>query len=160
MSTRNILPNWIEVRRQPLSDEEKEKWFNTDKKVSTSESVWLLTQPFFKGLLHEEMVAVMLDGNNSIRGIAKVASGDRSYIGVSIPRIFQAACACLATAIVLVHNHPSGDPTPSVEDQIVTRKIVEAGSILSIPLVDHLVVTDNRYVSFLDLGLIDSGGNR
>jgi len=56
--------------------------------------------------------------------------------------------------VILVHNHPSGDPTPSPADREVTRQLVEAGRVLGIPIRDHVVVGNGRYCSFLDLGLI------
>jgi DNA repair protein RadC len=59
-----------------------------------------------------------------------------------------------AAAIIAVHNHPSGDPTPSAEDQAITSRLVQAGEILGIKLLDHVVIGDGRYVSFTDEGLL------
>jgi DNA repair protein RadC len=67
--------------------------------------------------------------------------------------IFKEAIARSSAAIILVHNHPSGDPTPSQEDVEVTRRLVEAGRLLGIEVLDHVVVGDNRYVSFKEKGI-------
>jgi DNA repair protein RadC len=68
--------------------------------------------------------------------------------------VFRAAVAEASSAVILVHNHPSGDPTPSSEDRDVTRQLADAGRIIGIPVVDHLIVGDARYVSFVEAGLL------
>jgi DNA repair protein RadC len=66
--------------------------------------------------------------------------------------VFKAAVLANAAAIVLAHNHPSGDPSPSCDDVALTRRLVDAGEILGIAVLDHIIVGDGRYVSFRDLG--------
>ena len=68
--------------------------------------------------------------------------------------VFAPALAESAAAVILVHNHPSGDPTPSPADREVTQQLLEAGRILGIPVRDHVVVGNGRFISFLDRGLI------
>jgi DNA repair protein RadC len=68
--------------------------------------------------------------------------------------IFRQAVRESAAAIVLVHNHPSGDPTPSGEDEAATRQICEAGQIVGIEVVDHVIIGERRYVSFMESGLM------
>ncbi len=68
--------------------------------------------------------------------------------------VFRLAIAEGAAGIVVVHNHPSGDPTPSADDKAVTRQLVEAGKVLDIPVYDHVVIGDGRYVSFAEAGLL------
>lgn len=60
-----------------------------------------------------------------------------------------------AVSILLLHNHPSGDPTPSKDDIILTKRIIETGNLIGIPLVDHIIIGDNRYVSFRESGYMD-----
>lgn len=72
---------------------------------------------------------------------------------VRIAEVFKAAIADNATSIVLAHNHPSGDPTPSPEDVAITRAILQAGKLLDIEVVDHLVITRDRYISLKERGL-------
>lgn len=68
--------------------------------------------------------------------------------------VFRSAIAAGAAGILLVHNHPSGEPTPSPEDRAVTRQLLEAGRLLALPIYDHVIVAGERYVSFAELGLI------
>ena len=68
--------------------------------------------------------------------------------------VFRAAIAEAAAGIIVVHNHPSGDPTPSADDRAVTRQLVEAGRLLDLPVYDHVIVGGDRYVSFAEAGLL------
>ncbi len=68
--------------------------------------------------------------------------------------VFRSAIAAGAAGILLVHNHPSGDPTPSPEDRAVTRQLFEAGRLLDLPVYDHVIVAGSRHVSFVELGLL------
>lgn len=68
--------------------------------------------------------------------------------------VFIAAIASRAAAVILVHNHPSGDPTPSPDDRAVTDQLVAAGRLLDIPVLDHVIVGDGRYTSFAEAGLL------
>jgi DNA repair protein RadC len=68
--------------------------------------------------------------------------------------VFREAIAERAAAVILVHNHPSGDPTPSAEDRVVTEQLVAAGRLLDIPVHDHVIVGRGRYVSFSEAGLL------
>ncbi len=81
------------------------------------------------------------------------------YIGnvntsvIRVSEIFKEAIRENATAIIIVHNHPSGDPTPSPEDVHVTERIIEAGQLLDVEVLDHIVIGDQRYVSLKERGL-------
>ncbi|MFN9213592.1 MAG: JAB domain-containing protein, partial [Gemmatimonadota bacterium] len=68
--------------------------------------------------------------------------------------VFREAIAERAAALILVHNHPSGDPTPSAEDRLVTEQLVAAGRLLGIPVHDHVIIGRGRYVSFAEAGLL------
>jgi DNA repair protein RadC len=68
--------------------------------------------------------------------------------------VFRAMIAANAAAVILAHNHPSGDPTPSPDDRIITEQLVAAGRLLDIPVHDHIILGDGRYVSFVESGLI------
>ena len=68
--------------------------------------------------------------------------------------MFRVAIAFGAAGIIVAHNHPSGDPTPSADDRSITRQLVDAGRLLDIPLYDHLVLGTERYVSFAEAGLL------
>jgi DNA repair protein RadC len=68
--------------------------------------------------------------------------------------VFRAAIAEAAAGIIVVHNHPSGDPTPSTEDRTITRQLAEAGRLLDLPLYDHVVIAGDRFISFAAAGLL------
>jgi DNA repair protein RadC len=68
--------------------------------------------------------------------------------------VFRLAIAFGAAGIIVAHNHPSGDPTPSADDRAITRQLVDAGRLLDIPVYDHLVLGAERYVSFAEAGLL------
>lgn len=105
----------------------------------------------------EHMACLFLNGNHEITGAHIVAIGAQSTIGGIDPRvIFRAAFMACASAVVLGHNHPSGDPSPSAEDLTTTERIVRVGSVLDIPVVDHIIVTRDprRYHSMCDRGIL------
>lgn len=113
-------------------------------------------KPMLRGLDHEEMWVLALDGRNNMRGMRKVAQGGLHGCSVAPRDILRVALADAASSMVLAHNHPSGDPTPSPADIEMTRIVLQAGAIAGIPLVDHVIVAhDGRHCSMLEIGLID-----
>jgi DNA repair protein RadC len=104
---------------------------------------------------HEEMWVVSLDGRSAARSARRVAQGGLHGLSVSARDILRVALLDAASAIVLAHNHPSGDPTPSPEDIAMTRAVAEAAEVVGTPLVDHVIISSTGYRSMLDLGLID-----
>lgn len=104
----------------------------------------------------EYFVCMMLDGKNRITGIHTVSQGSLNQSIVHPRETFKAAILANAAAIVLAHNHPTGDLTPSYEDMEVTRRLKEAGELLGIKVLDHIIVdTENvRCNSFINMGLM------
>jgi DNA repair protein RadC len=100
------------------------------------------------------MWLLALDGQNGLRSMRRIAQGGLHGCCVSARDILRAGLVEAASAIVLVHNHPSRDPTPSPEDVAMTRVVVDAGEVVGLPLVDHVVVAGSRHASMLDLGLL------
>ena len=106
-------------------------------------------------LPHEEMWIACLDAKNYVRGMRRVGQGGVHTCAVLPCDILRTALCEGATAILLVHNHPSNDPVPSGEDLLTTRRVADAGLLLGLPLVDHVIVTPSgAYASMLDLGVI------
>jgi DNA repair protein RadC len=101
----------------------------------------------------EIMVCVLLDTKNKILAIDPIAVGGLDYAMISMREVFKSAIMIGAAGIILAHNHPSGDPTPSPEDVALTRRAVEAGALLEITILDHLILGDNRYTSLKEKGL-------
>jgi len=129
-------------------------------KTTSSAAVAAVVGPRISAEVVEVMYVVGLDGQNKVLFLHEVARGGRSSQCIYPADIFRVACATSATAIVLVHNHPSGDPTPSAEDLAMTGRLVEAGAVLGIHVVDHVIIAPSgRYTSLLDLGVIGTPGD-
>jgi DNA repair protein RadC len=94
----------------------------------------------------EHFAAIFLNGNHHVSGAHVIAVGGQHGIATIEPRtVFRAAIAACASAVILGHNHPSGDPNPSPEDIATTARLMAAGKLLGIPVVDHIIVTrDSR----------------
>lgn len=98
----------------------------------------------------QEMVwCLMLDTKNAFLGERMISMGTVNMSLLSAREIFQAALSCNAVSIALIHNHPSGDPSPSREDLEATRKIADAGEMIGIPLLDHLVIGDGCWTNLI-----------
>jgi DNA repair protein RadC len=106
------------------------------------------------GLLEQENLrTVLMDTKNFVLRVHTVYAGSLNTAVVRVGEIFREAIRANSAAIILAHNHPSGDPTPSPEDVRVTELIVEAGALLDIGVLDHLIIGRNRYVSLKERGL-------
>ena len=100
-----------------------------------------------RGLEHETFHALLLDGKHRLRCRVHVSQGTLTSSLVHPREVFGPALREGAAALIVVHNHPSGDPEPSNEDLAVTRRLIEVGNLLGVPLLDHVVVAEERYVS-------------
>ncbi len=99
------------------------------------------------GLVREEIWVVLLDTRNRVIDIEKVYVGSLNSAFARTAELFKAAIQRNAASVIAIHNHPSGDPEPSPEDIAMTRNLVQSGKLLDIPLLDHLVIAGDRYVS-------------
>ena len=104
-------------------------------------------------LEQEHMRVLLLDTRNRVLAVPTVYQGSLNTSVVRVSEIFRDAIRQNAAAIIVVHNHPSGDPTPSSEDVAVTRSIIIAGKLLDIEVLDHLVIGNQRFVSLKERGL-------
>lgn len=102
----------------------------------------------------EHFLVVLLNTKHHVLGVETVSVGGLSSSVVHPRDIFKSPVRRNAAAVILAHNHPSGDPTPSREDIDVTKRLAEAGKLLGIEVLDHIVVGDNRYVSFREKSLL------
>ena len=106
-----------------------------------------VAREFTKDAPREMFVVLCLDARNALMGAELIAIGTASNVSVHMREVFRVAIHVGATAIVVAHNHPSGDPFPSDDDCVITRRISMSGFLLGIPLLDHVVVTNNKYRS-------------
>ena len=121
--------------------------------VIRSEDLTPILRDYFAHHDREEMLAVLLDAKHKIIAFHTVAIGSASLAIVHPRETFKAAIVGQASALILAHNHPSGDPTPSQEDRQLTRRLKDCGALLGIPILDHLIIGDDgRYTSFADRG--------
>ena len=109
---------------------------------------------FLKEKAHEECWVACLAADNTISAIYQVSKGAVTSADVDPREVFKAALLANASSVILVHNHPTGNPSPSGADREVTKRIKEAGKLLSIPLIDHIVVSDHRHASFVEMGIL------
>ena len=128
---------------------------STGVRITSSADLFKHFHPRVRNLRHEVFTIVLLDAKNTILREAAVSEGTLTHSLVHPREVFQLAIRESAAALILLHNHPSGDPTPSQEDRLLTSRLISAGHLLGIRVLDHLVLGDGRYVSFADQGWIE-----
>ena len=121
--------------------------------IQSPKEAYVLLQPFLEPLDHEELWVLVLDTRNRVLALVALYRGSVNASQVRIAEIFRKAVAENAPAILVAHNHPSGDASPSPDDVAVTRHIVEAGKLLDIQVLDHLVIGQGYFVSLKERGL-------
>jgi DNA repair protein RadC len=112
-----------------------------------------LIQYEMSGLVQENLWVLLLDTRNRVIKIERLYQGSLNSSSVRIGELFKAALVNNAASIILAHNHPSGDPSPSPEDVALTRAAQQSGRILDVDVLDHIVIGNNRFVSMKDKGL-------
>ena len=122
--------------------------------LSTPRGVWRHLAVEIRDRDRERFLALCLNCRNELVREVVVSMGSLNASIVHPREVYKPALACSAAAIVIVHNHPSGDPTPSREDHEVTRALAKAGDLLDIPLHDHVIIGSDSYFSFKDAGLL------
>ena len=115
--------------------------------ISSPADIAAMMMPQMAGLDREHLKVIMLNTKNHVVGVQAVYVGSVNAAVVRPAEVFAEAVRRVCPAIVVVHNHPSGDPTPSPEDTDTTRRLVEAGKLLDIDVLDHLVIGQGRFVS-------------
>jgi DNA repair protein RadC len=121
-------------------------------RISSSRDLFEHYHPSLRDLRHEIFKVILLDAKHAIVRDATVSEGSLTLSIVHPREVFTLAVKESAAAVIFLHNHPSGDPTPSQEDRLLTARLVAAGEVLGIRVLDHIVVGDGRYVSFADQG--------
>ena len=116
-----------------------------------------VAQAYMEQMRHlekEHCFAVYVDSKDSRITDAHLSIGNLNCSILSAREIFRQALACNAAAVILLHNHPSGDPAPSREDIRLTKRLKEAADIMEIPLLDHIIIGDNTYISLREKGVL------
>lgn len=122
----------------------------SDSPIVSARSVYELTAPRMKGLSHEETRVLFLNGHNCLLAQERIGIGDSSATILDIPRLLRLAIERRASGVILIHNHPSGNPLPSDADLEMTKSLKLSLNSLGISLIDHIIVSDCRFFSFSD----------
>lgn len=146
----------LEIGRRFREDEARE----AQPRIRSSRDIADMLMPQMRDLKIEVFKAVFLNSQNKIIEISDISEGTVNRASPFIREIFQKALARFAVSVICVHNHPSGDPTPSPEDRQFTADLRGAGQVLGVKLLDHLIIGDNRYYSFSDSGAISGSLSR
>ena len=122
---------------------------DVDKKIQGPDYIFNITQNVIRASEYpeENLWLITLDTKNNITGIFTVSTGSLNASIVHPREVFKRAVLQNAASIIICHNHPSGDVTPSREDINITKRLYEAGKILGIELLDHIIIGDNKYTS-------------
>lgn len=139
----------LEIGRRRASQEIPEK-----PQIGSSKDAYQVLKIHLSDLRTEEFWALFLNQNNRVLHISQLTQGGINQSLVDLRVLFKIAMDHFATGIIVSHNHPSGNLKPSHDDIGITKKIKEAGELLNIQLLDHLIITQNSYLSFADEGLI------
>jgi len=139
----------LEIGRRRAAQEIPERT-----QIKSSNDIFVLLSPFLSDLQTEEFWAIFLNQNNRVLGKSQLSSGGINQSVVDVRILFKAAIDQFATALVIAHNHPSGNLKPSTEDVKITKQIAEAGKILNIQLLDHVIIAQNSYFSFADESML------
>lgn len=125
-------------------------------RAAGSEDVARIAKPIFADLNadKEHFVLLVLNNKNRVNGYKVISTGSLTGAIVRPADVYRAALHLAAAAVVFVHNHPSGNPAPSPEDQEITRRLKECGEMLGIRVLDHVILGADCYYSFSDKGLL------
>jgi DNA repair protein RadC len=123
-------------------------------KIESSKDAAKMIAPLIADLNHEEFWMLFLNRNNEVTERRKISQGGSSSTVVDVKMLFKTAIELNASGIIAVHNHPSGSLQPSKADLLLTNKIKEAGLVLDIKLLDHLIISERGYYSFADNGTL------
>ncbi|MCF0073060.1 DNA repair protein RadC [Dyadobacter sp. CY261] len=122
------------------------------RKINGSKPVYEAMRPYLMDKTHEEFWILLLNRGNYVMRVIQVSVGGIAGVPMDIKMIFKLALDHMASSLILVHNHPSGQLVPSLADKVITAQIKEAGRLLDLPVLDHMIFTDDGYYSFLDSG--------
>jgi DNA repair protein RadC len=124
------------------------------KKITASRDVFEIFQPMLCDIPYEEFWVVFLNKSNKVIDKIKISQGGISATVIDVRLILKYAIERLASSIVLCHNHPSGNLQPSEADKKITRQLKDASKLMDISVLDHIIVTETNYYSFLDEGFL------
>ncbi|MBI3802834.1 MAG: DNA repair protein RadC [Nitrospirae bacterium] len=129
-------------------------------KINSSQDIFRHFSGFFQNVKKEIFKIVLLDQKNKVIRDVVVSEGSLTLTVVHPREVFNPAVRDSAASVIFLHNHPSGDPAPSQEDKELTKRLVSAGDLMGIHVLDHVIIGDSRYFSFSDAGYIRTPPSR
>ena len=126
----------------------------SNKKITSPNDIAEIYIPLLRDELKEKFIVVCLNSANKVIKQETISIGNLNSSVVHPREIFKVAIDSSSASIILIHNHPSGNPEPSNEDIAITKKIVEAGKIMDIPVFDHIIIAGNTFTSFVEKRLL------
>ena len=123
-------------------------------RITTPHNVFEIASSYLEGADREHFVVIMLDTKNQVIGINTVAIGVLASCPIHPREVFKPAILANAAGVILLHNHPSGDPYPSQDDLLLTHRLKEAGKVLGIQVIDHVILGNMSYQSLKERGQI------
>lgn len=149
----SLLPKWCRIVRSNPAAYERHVF--TTAPVNSPRTAEAILRPMLEREETEAVVIIALDAQHRAIALSVVTRGTVNQSLVAPRETFRLAVALGASAIIVAHNHPSGDPTPSIPDRQVTDMLVAAGRVLDIPVHDHIIIgAGSRYTSFAEAGLL------
>jgi DNA repair protein RadC len=139
----------VELGRR-LSEKVSEKRYV----IHGPEDAAVYVMPRFRYETKEHFAVMLLNTKNHVLSVHVVSIGSLSASIVHPREVFREAIQNAAASVILLHNHPSGDPSPSREDILVTERLVKAGKIMDIPVLDHIIIGDEKYISLKEKGMV------
>ncbi|MBN2484226.1 MAG: DNA repair protein RadC [Candidatus Omnitrophica bacterium] len=139
----------LEISRRFIAGKNKDR-----PQIKSSKDISRLLMPRLRDLKKEVFKIILLDSRNRVIEIIEATEGTVNHVQPILREIFQKAIEYFAVAVICVHNHPSGNPQPSEEDRDFTAALTKAGDALQIKVLDHIIIGDDVYYSFIDRGLL------
>jgi DNA repair protein RadC len=154
METQEKTIGWMEVAEVKISYQPKVKACNRPKIVSSRSAFELLRDRWDEDTLEfvESFKVILLNRASRVLGVSLIGIGGTSSVVVDQKLVFITALKANACSMILAHNHPSGDVNPSEQDRRITKRLVEIGRILDITVLDHIIISPDKYFSFADEG--------
>ena len=126
------------------------------KRISSSQDVVELVAPDLNKYDREVFLSLLLNTKNMPIGVEEVSIGCLNSSIIHPRELFKSAVLASASSLILIHNHPSGDPEPSREDLELTKRLVKAGDLMGIKILDHVIIAGESFISLLDRGLMNT----
>lgn len=127
---------------------------NPKTRIEFPSQAYALVRPLLENEKRELLLGILLDLRKRVIALPLISAGTLSQTLIHPREIFYLAIRHKAASLILAHNHPSGDPTPSPQDREITKTLVEAGQLMGIPVTDHLILGEGRYVSMRQMGFV------